>query len=151
MSHPTASQATLTPGLRTYKGSCHCGAVRFEADFDLSAGTTRCNCTVCTKSAWWAVHMKPAAFRLLSGREALGDFSRHEALHARFCKVCGIRTFAHGNIPELGGEFYSVSLNCLDGVDLSGVRVRYVDGLHNTWAELAVAPYVNPFTAVQRA
>ncbi|ATB34793.1 glutathione-dependent formaldehyde-activating, GFA [Cystobacter fuscus] len=138
-------------GVRTYRGSCQCGAVRFEADFNPSAGTTRCNCTICTKTAWWGVHMKPEAFRLVAGQEVLRDFSRHEALHALFCGVCGIRVFGHGDIPELGGAFYSVNLNCLDGADLSGVPVRYLDGLHDTWAELAVAPYLSPFSPTAHA
>jgi hypothetical protein len=74
---------------------------------DLGTGTTRCNCTFCTKAGWWGCLVKPGAFRLLSGSESL------------FCKVCGIRSFGHGDIPELGGSYYSVNLNCLDGVDLS--------------------------------
>ncbi|OJH33525.1 GFA family protein [Cystobacter ferrugineus] len=138
-------------GVQTYRGSCQCGAVRFEADFNPNAGTTRCNCTICNKTAWWGVHVKPEAFRLVAGQEVLRDFSRHEAMHARFCGVCGIRVFGHGDIPELGGAFYAVNLNCLDGAELSGVPVRYLDGLHDTWAELAVAPYVSPFSPAAHA
>ncbi|ADO69553.1 GFA family protein [Stigmatella aurantiaca] len=147
MSPVSSAHPSLPTGVQTYKGSCPCGAVRFEVDFEPSAGTTRCNCTSCTKNAWWGINVKPSAFRLLSGQDVLRDYSRSGVSHTQFCGVCGTRPFGYGNVPELGGEYRSVNAHCLDGTDLSGIQVTYLDGLHDTWEELAVAPYVSPFSA----
>ncbi len=132
-------------GLHTYSGSCRCGAIRFEADLDLEAsGTARCNCTYCTKTAWWGVLVKPDAFRVLS-EAGVEDTRRAPYGTRRVCDTCFIVPFGYGDIPELGGPYVSINVRALDGVDLTGVRVNYHDGLADTWALLGTRPYEEPF------
>jgi hypothetical protein len=120
---------------QTYQGSCHCGAVRFEVELDLAQPVNRCNCSFCTKFATAMVVVKPSAFRLLSGEESLTDYQRPGSPnHGPFCKRCGAHTFGHGSLPQLGGEYRGVNVNCLDGVDVSRLRYHYWDGRHDNWA-----------------
>lgn len=123
--------------LQTHIGSCHCGAVRFEADLDLEAGTGKCNCSICTKTRNWSARVDPDAFRLLAGEDALSDYSFGTgAVHWTFCRHCGVRPFARGDIPEIGGAFVTVAVACLDDVtpsQLAALPVRYADGRHDDW------------------
>jgi hypothetical protein len=121
---------------KTYRGSCHCGAVRFEADLDLSRGTGKCNCTQCWKARGWGIGIKPDAFRLLAGRDELTDYTVSGMAHSVFCKRCGIRPYGWGNIPEIGGEYVSVNVAALDDLDpaeLVSAPLRYMDGRHDNW------------------
>lgn len=138
------SDAPVTPGVHTWPGSCHCGAVRFEVDVDLSQGTHQCNCTWCTKMGWWSVIVRPQAFRVLQGAELFEPRDPAVLGVRRRCPTCGITTFGEGDIPEIGGAFVGINLRCLDGVDLDGVPVRYLDGLHDTWAPLAMEVWHSP-------
>lgn len=107
-------------GKKTFTGSCHCGHVRFEADIDLADGADKCDCTFCTKLRFRGAIVKPSEFRLLSGHAVLVDYRfDSESLHHPFCRYCGAHAFAHGSLAAVGGEFFSVNLECLDDADIS--------------------------------
>ena len=119
---------------KTYRGSCHCGAVRYEAALDLAQGTFKCNCSICTKSRAWMAFVPATDVRLLSGEEALREYQfGKKRLHHFFCGTCGIRPFSRGTDPQ-GREMVALRVNCLDGVEpaeLIAAPVRYFDMAHD--------------------
>jgi hypothetical protein len=124
--------------LKTYTGSCHCGAVRIEADLDISAGTYKCNCTICAKARLWAVSVAPESFRLIAGEGDLADYrGKNPVAHHFFCRRCGVRPFQRVDTPNMSGRiYYNINLACLDGIDideLMAAPVAYFDGLNDAW------------------
>jgi len=108
---------------KTYHGSCHCGAVRYEADIDLAAGTGKCNCSICAKQRMWGASIKPEAFRLLAGEEVLKDYQFNtQSVHHLFCSNCGLHSFGRGDI-----------LDDLDPSTLAEAPVGYSNGRDNDW------------------
>jgi len=116
-----------------HTGSCHCKAVRIEIVVDATRGG-RCNCSICTKLAFLGANVKPAAFTLLQGEEALSEYTWGHRVSTRyFCKHCGVSVFARGHLDVLGGDFVSINFNTLDDIDPATIAVTYVDGRHDNW------------------
>ena len=122
--------------LKTYRGSCHCGTVRFEADLDLTQASYRCNCSICRRTRFWPAIALPENFRLQSGESELTKyvFNTRKNFHF-FCRHCGVRAFGVGNDTPVG-RMIGVNLGCLEDVsdeEFSKIPITYVDGRNDGW------------------
>lgn len=110
-----------------YHGGCHCGAVRFTVTMDLAEPVVACNCSMCGRAGTLLGFVGTDAFTLDKGDEALTDykFNKH-VIHHTFCKICGIKSFAHGLGPK--GPMVAINARCLDGVDPATLTVVQFDG-----------------------
>ena len=121
---------------KTYLGSCHCGAVRFEADLDLTQPSFRCNCSICRRTRFWPAIAMAGQFRLLSGEPELAKyvFNTKKNFHF-FCRHCGVRAFGVGNDTPVG-KMIGVNLGCLEDVtdeEFSKIPITYVDGRNDAF------------------
>src|SRR5687768_11489188 len=113
---------------QTYKGSCHCGNVRFEVTGDMSE-VVSCNCSICSRMGWLLAFVPDSQFKLLSGEDSLKDYQfGKKHIHHKFCTNCGIRSFGHGPVPGGNGEMMAINVRCLEGIDLDGLTVQKYDG-----------------------
>ena len=124
-------KTTQTLGAQRHTGGCHCGAVRYEVTVDASRGG-RCNCPICNKINQLGGMVKPDAFKLVTGGEIISLYEWGGQTSRRsFCKQCGVHCFGSGHLKELGGDFVSVNLNTLDGIDPDRMSVSYWEGRHD--------------------
>ncbi len=114
--------------MKTYHGSCACGAMKFEAAFDITAGTFKCNCTVCMKGRFWGASAKGLDVNITEGGKEVSFFG--ERIRHHFCRICGTKLFGKS------GERAAVNLGALDDLDpkeWAAAPVKYVDGKHDAW------------------
>lgn len=118
--------------MKTYRGGCHCGRVRFEVQTDLTSASA-CNCSICTKKGALHHSLPAERFTLLRGESELTlyQFGTQTARHW-FCKHCGIQPFSN---PRTAPEKYSVNVRCLDDFPnvVAAITVTEFDGQH--WEE----------------
>ena len=114
--------------MRTYHGSCHCGAVRFEIDTDGIDTLGECNCSICHKKGALWHRVTEDRFRLLSGEDALHEYRFNTGIAQHlFCRHCGIYGFHH---PRSAPDAYQVNVRCLDDFDgdLTALDIIRFDG-----------------------
>lgn len=129
---------------KLYHGSCHCGAVRYEALLDLGDRTMRCNCSYCWKFRMWKVYALDGAFTLVAGAENLSDYRAAGSnwpeghIHHWFCRTCGAHAFSKGylEMAPFNGGFHAVNIATLDDAtdeELAAAPIVYENGRANDW------------------
>lgn len=114
-----------------YKGSCHCGAVRFSLTTEQPIEKAlRCNCSICARKG---APMSSEVFdredlniEVDGNALALYQFGDKTASH-HFCRNCGIYTFHEtARFPDK----YRVNLGCFDELDSVNLPFDVFDGRH---------------------
>lgn len=126
---------------KTYHGSCHCGALRFEADIDLAEGIRKCNCTFCRKVGYQKSLVAYEGLRVVEGQDAMRDYQATPSywpagdINHYMCPDCGTHTFSRGYLEkEMGGNFWAVNVACLDDAteeELDSAPKIYEDGIRD--------------------
>lgn len=129
--------------MKTYRGRCHCGRVRFEVDADLDH-VRECDCSICRRRGALNHRVPKEHLRLETPWDELVLY-QWGSLTARdyFCRTCGILPFRRPSDPtpeELAAgvepfDGWAVNVRCLEDVELDSIpRVR----IHG--AGLAIGP-----------
>lgn len=113
--------------MTTYQGSCHCGAIAFTLEGEVSEAID-CNCSLCRRRGGLLAAFPRDALTLSTPEAAMGTyrFNRNVIGH-HFCTTCGIAPFSEGKGRD-GSAMAMVNVRCLDRVDLSALKVMSYDG-----------------------
>jgi hypothetical protein len=114
----------------SYKGGCHCGAVRFRVVVT-EHEASECNCSICRRKGFLHLIVPPERFTLLSGAEMLTTyrFNTGIAKHT-FCRRCGVHPFY---TPRSDPDHVDVNVRCLDDDVIGRFTIRQFDGVN--WEE----------------
>ena len=94
-----------------HKGSCGCGAVRFEIDAPLRAPDA-CHCTQCRRQSghYWASTDVARSALTVHGEERVTWFQSSEKVRRGFCGTCGSFLFW----APIGKEVVAVAMGAID-------------------------------------
>jgi len=113
--------------MKKYTGGCHCGAVTFEIEADITE-VMACNCSHCKMKGFLLVFIPAEQFTLHSGEENLTEYLFNKKhIHHMFCKTCGTEPFARG-ADSSGKETVAINVRCLTDLDYDSLPVKEFNG-----------------------
>jgi hypothetical protein len=120
----------------TYRGSCHCGRVRFEVRAEIDH-VRECDCSICHRRGALTFRVPTDALMLLTPWEELSLYEwGSKTAKDFFCPTCGILPFRRPSDPtpqELRDgverfDGWAVNVRCLEGIDTESLPVRKIRG-----------------------
>ncbi len=121
---------------QSYKGSCHCGKVRFVVTADIDHVRV-CDCSLCQKRGALNFRIDEADFQLETPLEALSLYQLG-SMTAKdyFCPTCGILPFrrpGHPTANELASgtkifNGWAINVRCLDDLNTSSLPQKLIYG-----------------------
>ena len=109
-----------------HRGSCHCGAVRFEVEAPAVIEAYECNCSICAKTAFLHLIVAQSRFRLQAGEDALTTYTFNTGVAKHlFCGRCGVKAFYR---PRSNPDGWSVNARCLDPATVERLVLKPFDG-----------------------
>ena len=114
--------------MKTYRGGCHCGRVKFEVDGPQHLTVLECNCSICRMSGFLHVIVRKEQFRLKTDINSLNtyQFNTYKAQHI-FCPKCGVKSFY---IPRSHPDGFSINLRCLSNINMDDITMQDFDGVN---------------------
>jgi hypothetical protein len=116
-----------------HSGSCHCGAVRFQIEWEPTQLTT-CDCSLCVKRNALMTKVPESALKILAGEDMLSlyQWNTRRAQH-HFCRACGIYVFHR---KRAAPDHFGVNIFCLDDFDYSSLPIIATEGANMTVVHL---------------
>ena len=118
------------------KGSCHCGATRFELAFE-PASVTECTCSICSKRGGLWAYYPPQDVTIVSDAKKVSYQWGAKLGRHNFCAGCGCTTY--GEFPDFStgvadhdNPKISINARLLDDYDVASIPVQRIDG-KNMW------------------
>jgi hypothetical protein len=110
-------------------GTCHCGAIRFKVETEVSEVTT-CDCSLCAMRNAVMVKVPENALTVIEGQAELTlyQWNTRRAKHY-FCRRCGIYVFHR---KRAAPDHFGVNVFCLENFDPASVPMRATVGAKMT-------------------
>ena len=115
--------------MKTYRGSCHCGAIRFAFKGpEKTESGLGCNCSTSRRKgalmSGFTIAPDEIEIEVTGENLATYEFGSRVAKH-HFCKTCGIYPF-HQTMRKPG--HYRLNLGCVEELDATRLPFEVFDG-----------------------